>query len=84
MDERAAAKALTSDGDPLQKLINKIQTKWLTVRKAFKEFNDDNDGYISKSELVAFLNNFGFPLNSEESDRVFKYFDRDGDGQISY
>ena len=52
-----------ADGDVLIKLIDKIRQQWGTVRKAFKDFNEDNDPYIDKSELFHFLKHWGFPVN---------------------
>ena len=84
MDTRAAAVNLMSHGDILNKLITKIKTKWQTVRKAFKTFNEDCDKYIQKDELINFLNMWGFPVNDDQANTVFNYFDKDGDGVVSY
>lgn len=72
------------EGDILTKLIKKIRQQWSTVNKAFKDFNEDNDPYIDKKELIFFLEHWGFPLQEAQADIVFKFFDKDGDGQISY
>ena len=50
------------EGDFLSRLISKIRQQWSTVRKAFKDFNEDNDPYIDKDELIFFLKHWGFPL----------------------
>ena len=68
------------DGDILTKLIKKIRQQWNTVNKAFKDFNEDNDPYIDKGELIFFLEHWGFPLNDTQAEVVFKFFDKDGDG----
>ena len=39
------------EGDVVQRLIDKIRHQWKTVRKAFKDFNEDNDPYIQRNEL---------------------------------
>lgn len=83
-DKRLAAAANLAHGDILIKLIDKIRQQWSTVRKAFKDFNEDNDPYIDKKELIYFLEHWGLPLNEEQQDVVFGFFDKDGDGQISY
>lgn len=70
--------------DILQKLIDKIRQQWGTVNKAFKDFNEDNDEYIDRQELRFFLEHWGFPLEDSVAESVFKYFDKDGDGGISY
>ena len=44
--KRNAAEHLMGEGDVVVKLINKIRQQWKTVRKAFRDFNEDNDPYI--------------------------------------
>lgn len=83
-DKKAAVDALMNGSDLLQKLISKIRQQWSTVNKAFKDFNEDNDEFIDKQELKFFLTHWGFPLNDIQADTVFQYFDKDGDGGISY
>lgn len=68
----------------MEKLIYKIQNKWSTVRGAFYEFNENNAKFIRKPELIQFLSVIGFPFQGEQAERVFRYFDRDGDGKVSY
>lgn len=79
-DKKQAALKLMEDGDILTKLIKKIRQQWSTVNKAFKDFNEDNDPYIDKGELIFFLEHWGFPLNETQAEVVFKFFDKDGDG----
>ena len=83
-DKRKAAAANMAHGDILIKLVDKIRQQWQTVRKAFKDFNEDNDPYIDKKELIHFLNHWGFPLRPDQETVVFNFFDKDGDGRISY
>ena len=71
MDKKAAAAALISDGDVLGRLIDKIRQQWGTVRKAFKDFNADNDPYIDKDELIFFLSHWGFPMTETQANIVF-------------
>ena len=61
-DKKLAIETLMAEGDFLSRLINKIRQQWSTVRKAFKDFNEDNDPYIDKDELIFFLKHWGFPL----------------------
>ena len=79
-DKKAAAEAVIDNGDFMDRLILKIRQQWSTVRKAFKDFNEDNDPYIDRDELIFFLNHWGFPLNPNQEKVVFSYFDKDGDG----
>ena len=83
-DRAAAAATAMHQGDVLPKLIEKIRQRWATVRKAFKEFNEDNDPYIDRAELYAFLVHWGFPIDEAQTDTVFAFFDKDKDGRISY
>ena len=83
-DKAIAAKSLITDENVLKNLIHKITHQWGTVRKAFKGFNEDNDSYIDKEEFIFFLEHWGYPLSDNQGDIVFKYFDKDGDGKISY
>ena len=72
------------DLDIKDKLIKKIREKWATVRKAFTQFNENADRFIQKKELIDFLGYFGFPIEGKQADDVFAWFDRDGDGAVSY
>ena len=38
------------------------------VRKAFTDFNEDNDPYIDKKELIFFLEHLGFPMTKKQSE----------------
>ena len=82
--KRNAAEHLMGEGDIVKKLIEKIRQQWKTVRKAFRDFNEDNDPYIQKEELQFFLEHWGFPITNEQADKVFEYFDTDKDNLISY
>ena len=73
-----------TNGDVLGRLIPKIRQQWGTVRKAFSSFNENNDPYIDKKELIFFLEHWGFPISKDQEQIVFDWFDRDKDGQISY
>ena len=82
--KRNAAEHLMHEGDVIQRLIDKIRFQWKTVRKAFKDFNEDNDEYIQKNELKFFLDHWGFEISKDQVDEVFNYFDTDKDNLISY
>ena len=50
------------------------------AERAFKLFDKDNDGYITKDEFQKISKK----LNREQIEAVFAKFDRDGDGVLSF
>merc|ERR1719397_2399528 len=50
-----------------------------SVRAAFKQFDADNDGSITRSEVVQGMQAAGKKFNQEEIDTFFVLADRDGD-----
>ncbi len=60
----------------------KAPTAGEELKEAFKVFDQDGDGFISKEELKAALLNLGEQLDDEEVDAMFKAADTDGNGQI--
>ena len=55
-----------------------------SVRAAFKQFDADNDGSITRSEVVQGMQAAGKKFNQEEIDTFFVLADRDGDGSIDF
>ena len=49
------------------------------AKSAFKAFDKDNDGFITKEEF----SKISLKLSKEQVDTVFKKFDRDQDGVLS-
>lgn len=47
---------------------------------AFKLYDKDRDGFITKSEMEKLSKN----LSKEQIEKVFARFDKDGDGRLSY
>jgi len=82
-DKQVASKNLMK-GDLDMKIMNKIKIQWKTIRKAFTDINMEKTGNISQHELKFMLNFWGMEPNEVEFQRVFKKFDCDGDGVISY
>merc|ERR1719342_366348 len=54
------------------------------VRQAFKQFDTDNDGAITRQEVIQGMKVSGRDFTSEEIDTLFVLADRDGDGQIDF
>ncbi|WVZ54614.1 hypothetical protein U9M48_005384 [Paspalum notatum var. saurae] len=54
------------------------------LREAFRVFDQDNNGFISRDELGHVLQNLGESLSDEELAEMLREADVDGDGQINY
>ena len=75
-----------SSVDVMKTITAKFAQQWATIRKAFSDLNKDiqSQGFISKKELNFYLNHWGLKLTEAQFDKVYKAFDVDGDGKISY
>lgn len=82
-DKDIAAKEIQK-GDIETRIIDKIRIQWKTLRKAFMDLNIEKTGKISTRELKYYLNFWGLHVTDKEFEDVFKRFDLDGDGVISY
>ncbi|XP_066336426.1 calmodulin-like isoform X2 [Miscanthus floridulus] len=54
------------------------------LREAFRVFDQDQNGFISRDELRHVLQNLGEKLSDEELAEMLREADSDGDGQINY
>lgn len=54
------------------------------LREAFKVFDKDGSGSISKAELKLVMENLGEKLTGEEIDEMMAEADKDGNGEIDY
>ena len=55
------------------------------MREAFRVFDRDGNGYVSREELKRIMSELGDePLSPEELDVLMNNFDDDGDGRINY
>jgi len=55
------------------------------IKKAFKDYDVDGDGYISQDEMMRVITKMGFVSNKEdEAAKCLKDMDLDGDGRVSY
>ena len=51
---------------------------------AFKEFDVNGDGFITKREMDIALERMGDVANKKQIQKVFKNVDKDNDGRINY
>ena len=65
-------------------ILDKIKFQWKSIRKAFSDMNQDKSGTIEADELKFYFNHWGLHLTDAQMDYIFKRFDYDGDGVISY
>lgn len=54
------------------------------IKEAFRVFDKDGNGKISRHELRHVMKNLGEKLSDEEIDEMITEADVDGDGEISY
>lgn len=54
------------------------------LRAAFRQFDQDNSGYIQASELDSVLRQLGRRLTSDEIQAMIKSLDKSGDGKINF
>merc|ERR1712152_132159 len=70
-----------------QEALNKFWKCFKTVtnvRDAFKKFDADGDGCISRQEVMQGASSAGLKLSSEEVDTLFILGDKDNNGQIDF
>lgn len=65
-------------------LMHKVQTKFSSLRGAFRWIDENSDGEVSWSELQRLLETFNMDLNDPILKQLFRLADRDSDGAISY
>ena len=56
----------------------------LGLRKVFKIMDDDNSGYLDEYEFSKALKDYRVNVSAEEQSKLFRIFDMNGDGNISY
>lgn len=54
------------------------------LREAFRVFDRDGNGFISRDELRQVMNSLGMKLTPEEEDEMICEADMNGDGEIDY
>lgn len=53
------------------------------IRAAFRHFDKDNSGFITRDELRQALNKMGRHYSAQDIEHMVRAVDRNGDGQIS-
>ena len=69
--------AMPSNPKPRKPKVKDPEAK---TKNAFKVFDLDNDGYITKEEFL----NISKKANKKQVEAVFNKFDKDGDGKLDY
>merc|ERR1711963_1201052 len=67
-------------------IVHKFRSQYKNVddvRAAFKRFDANGDGALSRNELAAALKSSGHPYSDVEVDAIFSLGDTDGDGEVS-
>jgi len=55
------------------------------IKQAFKDYDTNGDGYITKEEMMQVIDKMGFVANKdEEVMKCLRDLDLDGDGRVSY
>merc|ERR1712029_225057 len=54
------------------------------LRGLFRQYDKDNDGYITDNEVREFFKSLGRELNDDEVKEQIKEADDDGDGRVSF
>lgn len=84
------------DGDQsgsleFDEFVDLMEETWKTkdeqleeLREAFLTFDQDNNGFITKEELIDTLLQLGDPIDQEVLDAMVAEADKDGDGEIDY
>ncbi|KDO21509.1 hypothetical protein SPRG_12473 [Saprolegnia parasitica CBS 223.65] len=87
-DNRPPASALTWQQSILQQVSNVLYQHRIHFRSAFRLFDQDKSGSISRDEFRAGISTFNAildrPLSDDQVDALLAHLDGDGDGNISY
>ena len=70
--------------DAMNEMYSVPQTTVEEVVEAFKIFDKDNSGKISRDEMKTILLKFTDDFNEEEVEEIFHLIDTDNSGEISY
>uniref|UniRef100_UPI003AABF848 calcium-binding protein 7-like n=1 Tax=Centroberyx gerrardi TaxID=166262 RepID=UPI003AABF848 len=59
-------------------------SRYAKIREAFKVFDRDGNGFISKQELGVAMRSLGYMPNEVELEVIIQRLDMDGDGQVDF
>merc|ERR1719378_158920 len=65
-------------------LSNRIHDKYKRLKDAFRAFDENKDGKLSKQELLTAVRCFNLPIPKEHVLQLAELCDADGDGLINY
>lgn len=86
--KHAKSKKVVSDAimnsNLMKRIMDKIQTQWKTLKKAFSDLNQSKNGWIEKQDLKRYLTNWGLDITEEQFEDLYAFLDHDKDGQITY
>jgi hypothetical protein len=68
----------------VEKIRESMRQQFPLVRDIFRRFDTDHDGVITAEEFGRALHKFGYMLDERETLVIMKYFDKRGDGQVTY
>jgi len=68
----------------MQCLHVKVEQTWSTIASAFKSFDHDGNGIVTRKDLQAICFKFNLPLNSREFERLWRNFDEANKGYVSF
>ena len=72
-----------TDHKLLETLGETLLFKRTTLVKAFKKFDTDNDGKISREEFASGLKSCGLDISDDRAGDLIDKFDRNGNGQLA-
>ena len=72
------------DFDEFIIMLSKKKQDEEILKETFASFDIDGDGYITRQELVTFMEKTGEELTSDQIQQMMGEQDEDGDGRISY
>jgi len=70
--------------DATNQLSNRIHDKFKQLKDAFRSFDENKDGKLSKQELMTAVRCFNLPIPREHVMQIAQLCDADADGQIDY